>query len=172
MCSRGYAFADSVSYNSSQSISYEFSGEKVYFDDTHTELVGVSIAPALQVASIKDLSQGVNCLSTKAGTSDSNLFSAQASNVNTNGYFLKGQSTFTSSSAANSVLSAMQTFPVYFNLSDSSGNWLYFCFRVPQTLWQFQNGTFTWLGDTTDSSDLAYWYNGRAVQINLRPITA
>lgn len=170
-CSRGYAFATNV-VSSGTIVDYEIPGEKVYFDDTNTALVGVNVKPALQISVINNLSQGVSAvLSSNSGYSGTKPATASASYVNSGGYTVKGSANFSNSGVGPSVAVNMQTFPVYFNLSDSSGNWLYFCFRVPQTLWQFQNGTFSWLGDTTDSSDLAYWYNTRAVRINLRPIT-
>lgn len=174
-CSRGYAFASNVSSESSimgNFVKYEFSGEKTYFDDTNTALVGVGVVPALQIFAITNLQQQGYYLSTKSGSTQNYLSTAAASELNSNGYFVKGTTNYNDSNIMNTIVNALQTyFPVYFNLSDSSGNWLYFCFRVPQTLWQVQNGVFSWLGDTTDLSDLAYWYNGRAVRINLRPIT-
>ena len=169
LCSRGYAFASSVT-NSGTRVDYELPGEKVYFDDTNTALVGVKVKPALQITVINTLSQTiVATLSSKSGDTGVGPTTASASNVNSGGFLVKGTANYSNSSVGPSVANAMQQgyFPVYFNLADSSGNWLYFCFRVPQTLWQFQNGTFTWLGDTTDLTDLAYWYNTRPVKINL-----
>lgn len=175
MCSRGYAFASNVSSESSmmgQFVNYEFLGEKVYFDDTNTSLVGVGVVPALQIFAITNLQQQGYYLSTKSGSTQNYLSTAAASELNSNSYFVKGTTNYNDSNIMNTIVNALQTyFPVYFNLSDSSGNWLYFCFRVPQTLWQVQNGVFSWLGDTTNITDLAYWYNGRAVQINLVPIS-
>lgn len=166
-CSRGYAFASSVT-KSGTVVDYELPGEKVYFDDTNISLIGVKVKPALQITAINTLSQTVVAtLSSKSGDTGVGPETASASYVNSGGFFVKGTAKYSDSLKSSNVANAMQQFPVYFNLADSSGNWLYFCFNVPQTLWQFQNGAFSWLGDTTDASDLAYWYNGRAVQIIL-----
>lgn len=166
LCSRGYAFATNAVLSDTV-VDYELPGEKVYFDDTNTSLVGVQVKPALQITVINTLSQTVVAtLSSKYGDTGSGPSSASASYVNSGGYFVKGTANY-SNGKGPGVANAMQTFPVYFNLADSSGNWLYFCFRVPQTLWQFRNGTFTWLGDNTAMYDLAYWYNTRPVKINL-----
>lgn len=165
-CSRGYVFASSVSVSSAQ-VNYNLPGENVYFNDTSTAIVGVNVKPALTIAVVNGSDGGViTYLSTRPDMS-SQLILAQASNVNSGGSSVKGMAAFSTTITASSVGTAMQTFPVYFNLTDSDGNWLYFCFNIPQALWQFQNGVFSWLGDTTDASDLAYWYNGRAVRIIL-----
>ena len=167
LCSRGYAFASSVT-NSGTVVNYELPGEKVYFDDTDISLIGVQVKPALQITAINTLSQTVVAtLSSRYGDTGVGSSSASAFNVNSGGFLVKGTANYSNSSVGSSVANAMQTFPVYFNLADSSGNWLYFCFRVPQTLWQFQNGVFSWLGDKTAMYDLAYWYNTRPVKINL-----
>ena len=167
LCSRGYAFASNV-VQSDTVVDYELPGEKVYFDDTNTALVGVKVKPALQITAINTLSQTVVAtLSSRYGDTGVGPSSASAFNVNSGGFLVKGTANYSNSSVGSSVANAMQTFPVYFNLADSSGNWLYFCFRVPQTLWQFQNGVFSWLGDKTAMYDLAYWYNTRPVKINL-----
>ena len=167
LCSRGYAFASSVT-NSGTVVDYEIPGEKVYFDDTNISLVGVKVKPALQITAINTLSQTiVATLSSKYGDTGVGPSSASASNVNSGGFLVKGTANYSNSSVGSSVANAMQQFPVYFNLSDSSGNWLYFCFNVPQTLWQFQNGVFSWLGNTASFLNLAYWYNTRPVKINL-----
>ena len=169
LCSRGYVFASSVS-TSGTVVNYELPGEKLYFDSTNTSLIGVSVKPALQISVVYNLSGTVRAtLSCNSGYSGKAPTSASADYVNSGGYFVKGKAVFgqTGDTTGTFVVSDMQTFPVYFNLSDSSGNWLYFCFRVPQTLWQFQNGVFSWLGNTTAMYDLAYWYNTRPVKINL-----
>ena len=170
MCSRGYVFASSVSISGTQ-VDYELPGEKVYFDDINTSLVGVQVKPALQITVINTLSQTiVATLSSKYGDSGTRPSSASASYVNSGGYSVKGTADYSSSSVGQGVVDAMQTFPVYFNLSNTKGDWLYYCFRVPQTLWQFSGGVFSWLGDTTSFLDLAYWYNSRAVRIYLKKI--
>lgn len=41
---------------------------------------------------------------------------------------------------------------------DNLGNVEPEAFKLPQTLWKYENGVFSWLGDTTDDEDLAYYY--------------
>lgn len=164
-CSRGYVFASSVSVSGTQ-VTYNLPGEKVYFDDTNTGLVGVGVKPALTIAAINESDGVLTYLSTRPNMSPAPTF-ASAGKVNSGGSLVEGTAAFSMSSTASSVQAAMIARPVYFNLTDSDDNWLYFCFNVPQTLWQFQNGVFSWLGDTTVPSSLAYWYNGRAVRIIL-----
>jgi len=167
LCSRGYVFASSVT-KSGTVVNYELPGEKVYFDDTNTALVGVNVKPALSITVIETTSHNtISTLSSKYGSTGSAPSSASAFYVNSGGFFVKGTAKYSESSVASRVAKAMQWLPVYFNLADSDGKWLYFCFNVPQTLWQFQNGVFSWLGDKTDALDLAYWYNTRPVKINL-----
>ena len=168
MCSRGYVFASSVT--GSTTVQYELPGEKVYFDDTNTSLIGVSVRPALQISVIYNASGTVrSTLSCTYNYSGKAPTSASADYVNSGGYFVKGKAVFgqTGDTTGAHVVSDMQAYPVYFNLSDSSGNWLYFCFKVPSSLWEDQNGQFSWLGNVSDTSDLAYWYNTRPVKINL-----
>lgn len=169
-CSRGYAFATNVVLSGTV-VDYELPGEKVYFDDTDISLIGVKVRPALKITVINTLSQTiVATLSSKSGDTGAGPETASASYVNSGGFLVKGTAKYSDSLKSSNVANAMQRFPVYFNLADSAGNWLYFCFNVPQTLWQFSGGVFSWLGDTTNMFSLAYWYNTRAVQINLRQI--
>ena len=164
LCSRGYAFATDRSRTGAE-LSYKLLGEGIYFDDTNTGLVGAGVNPCLQITT-----QGNGLvLSYRGGITPSNahLSSASASNVNSGGYLVISSVRFTSETYASQAFSDLMASPVYFNLSDSSGNWLYFCFKVPSSLWKDQNGQFSWLGNVSDTSDLAYWYNTRPVKINL-----
>ena len=100
------------------------------------------------------------------------IYSVSASNINSDGVFVKGTVRATNGDADNTLISnALNSYPTLFRYYDSTGTSVPYYFKIQSLLWQFQNGTFLWLGDTTDSSDLAYWYNTRAVQINLKPIT-
>jgi hypothetical protein len=71
---------------------------------------------------------------------------------------LRGQATSTISNAVNSG------YPVRFLwfIIDGEGNAVWHktpeAFRVPNSLWSFVNGVFSWLGDSEDTSSLAWYY--------------
>ena len=163
LCSRGYAFASYVNRSSLGLVSYELPGEKIYFDDTDTALIGKNVDPCLTIFAHKSIADSDGWyISCKSGITNT-ITSCSAQYLNSGGYFVKADVALSDNV---NLANAMQIYPVHFNLSDSAGNWLYYCLRVPQTLWQFSGGVFSWLGDTTDATDLAYWYNTRAVRVH------
>ncbi len=71
-------------------------------------------------------------------------------------YFILMKGTTVSSTIETAIMSQ---YPARFFLqTDSVGNVDGEAFKLPQSLWSYENGVFSWLGNTTDNHDLAYYY--------------
>lgn len=69
-------------------------------------------------------------------------------------YFIYIKGTDYSSYALSSRPARLFMYPTY----QSKASVDPYMFKAPQSIWSFTNGVFSWLGDTTDSHDLAYYY--------------
>jgi hypothetical protein len=171
-CQRLYVKASNVSYSAGNPVNFSFLGENEFCDDTEKSLVGAGVSPCLSIyaisSSVPDPVSGYWMSYRSTTTPSLRVFSISASNLNSGGVFIEGTLRMTDGDAGNSpVANALNTYPALFRRYDSNNTFISYYFKIQQSLWQLQNGVFSWLGDTTDASSLAYWYNGLAVRIIL-----
>ena len=171
-CEAIFVKADTVSLDGTTVVNFEFNGERAYCNDTNTSLFGVRVDPCLQLFVLtSDTSYTGYYLSCRSSFTGSNRAStASASVLNGGGKFLVGTATASASDMAY-IDAALRIRPVWISRTDSSGNRIPYYYKIQQSVWNFSGGVFSWLGDITDATDPAHWYNGVAVRINLRPIT-
>lgn len=175
--SRAYAFGTvtwSSEYNPFR-IQFNIPGANVYCDDTDTSLLGVGVDPVISLFQITTInSQGsyngyhVTCRSSQTSARAAESISDQKLNCVSGNYFVdlvainnNAQTLYTSV-----VQSMNDGKPLIIRKYDSGGNLISYYMNVPQTLWSFQNGVFSWLGDSTSQSDLAYFYYNLQVRIH------
>lgn len=168
-CQRLYVNASSVTHSiSSQFVSFVFDGENQYCSLNDTTLLGAGINPCLTMFAIANDQGSGYWLSWRSSTTAGLNVSLSNKILNANGAFVSAQALVSGATTnADAIANGLNTYPSLFRYYDSNDTIVPYYFKIQQSLWQFQNGVFSWLGDTTDVSDLAYWYNGRAVQIIL-----
>lgn len=171
-CQRLYVKASNVSYSAGNPVTFSFLGENEFCDDSSKSLVGTGVSPCLSIyaisSSVPNPVSGYWMSYRSTKTPSKEVFSISASNLNSGGVFVEGTLSMTNGDADNSIIAnALNTYPALFRRYDSNNTVIPYYFKIQQSLWQLQNGIFSWLGDTTDASSLAYWYNGLAVQIIL-----
>lgn len=168
-CQRLYVNASSVTHGIySQFVSFVFDGENQYCDLNDTALLGAGINPCLTIFAIANDQGSGYWISWRSSTTAGLNVSLSNKILNANGAFVSAQALVSGATTnADAIANGLNTYPALFRYYDSNDVIVPCYFKIQQSLWQFQNGTFTWLGDTTDTSDLAYWYNTRPVKINL-----
>ena len=165
-CEALFIKADSVTRTDQTHISFSFNGEGLYCDDTDLSLFGVKVTPCLQVFTLQNNTYTGFYISVRSSFTGTNIpTSSAATEMNTNGVFLQGtaQASF---AIINSLDSQLRTRPTWFSRTDENNNRIPYYFRMSSSLWQVQSGTLTWLGDTTDDTTPAYWYNSQGVRIH------
>lgn len=160
-------------------IDFEFSGENKYCNDDDPSIVTLGVNPCLSLFALTRSDSGIwgFWVSYRSQTTPSVVPSLLSiSDINSSGYFLKGRVLLPNSSDNAGLKTGMINYPVLFRRYDENGNFILNYFKIPQTLWQFQDGVFSWLGDPTDTSTPAYWYTYQAsdspIRIHCVPITA
>lgn len=160
-----YSFPTSITAIDSWNFTIKYGGKDVYSDDIIASDVCVNSLPCLYIFQYTTTSRGWR-LSTTRAKYDSNITAITDVSVNSGSNdFVVMTCTAQSSAHAQDIVSHASAYPGYFEYYGSDGNIVSYFFNVPQTLWKFENGSFSWLGDTSSTSDLAYWYNSKAVRI-------
>ena len=171
-CERLFVKASSVTHTSGQTnVNSVFLGQNEFCDLDNANLITMSISPCLGIFAYTSTTQGYWISYSSSSSPSTHPGSVIDRKLNSDGVFVSVTSVWSGGGIANTIADCLASRPALFRYYDSNGTVVPYYFRIQTSLWQFQNGTFSWLGDTTDSSDLAYWYNTRAVRINLRPST-
>ena len=167
-CQRLYVNASSVTHSIyEQFVSFVFDGENQYCSLNDTTLLGAGINPCLNMFAIASDQGGGYWLSWRSSTTPNINVSLSNKILNANGAFVSAQALVSGATAnADAIANGLNTYPALFRYYDTNDVIVPYFFKIQQSLWQFQNGVFSWLGDTTDVSGLAYWYNGRAVRVH------
>lgn len=169
MCTKLFVKASSITY-SGQVIQFEYPGENIYSEDTDLDLFGVQVNPCIEMFGFSNATNFAGFRLSVDSTRTGYASSVLATNLNSGGFFVKGEATLLSNRSPATYAGYMQQNPMMFRLYTSGGVKPYH-FNVPQSIWQFQNGVFSWLGDDTDTTDLAYWYKSAPdICIFLKPI--
>lgn len=170
-------------FNDSNSMHVSFLGENLYCTDTDVSLLGKN-NPCLDISVYRNDSiqnyglSGGNYPFVLAVTSSSrvnNLLALNSSNyfcvfrTAFDDYTLSGTTYRGTTIATNIALQFDRTYAAKFIRRDNNGDIIEYYFNVPNTLWQFQNGEFVWLGNSSSSSDLAYFYNYKSIKIHCVP---
>lgn len=170
-CTKLFVKASSITY-SGQVIQFEYPGENIYSGDTNLDLIGVQVNPCIEMFGFSNATSfagfRLSVDSTRAASGYAS--SVSATNLNSGGFFVKGEATLLSNRSPATYAGYMQQNPMMFRLY-TSGSVKPYHFNVPQSVWQFQDGVFSWLGDDTDTTDLAHWYKSAPdICIFLKPI--
>lgn len=160
-----YSFPASITAIDSWNFTVKYGGKDVYSDDITSSDVCVNDLPCLYIFQYVSTSTGYR-VSTTPAKYNGNITAITDVSVNSGSNdFVVMTCTAQSSAYAQDIVSHASAYPGYFEYYGSDGNIVAYFFDVPQTLWKFENDSFSWLGDTSSTSDLAYWYNSKAVRI-------
>lgn len=160
-----YSFPTSITAIDSWNFTVKYGGKDVYSDDITSSDVCVNDLPCLYIFQYVSTSTGYR-VSTTPAKYNGNITAITDVSVNSGSNdFVVMTCTAQSSAYAQDIVSHASAYPGYFEYYGSDGNIVAYFFDVPQTLWKFENDSFSWLGDTSSTSDLAYWYNSKAVRI-------
>lgn len=146
------AFAFGHGTVSGSTVTVEYYGENTYSSDISQTDINTSGTPGMYMFQMNRNEfpiWGFKLIPNANVTSLSNI------SVNQNGIFVKLSGT---SSSASTIATNANSYPGLFKYLNSSGTVVQQFFNVPSSLWKFENGTFSWLGNTSSPSDLAYWY--------------
>lgn len=169
MCTKLFVKASSITY-SGQVIQFEYPGENIYSEDTDLDLFGVQVNPCIEMFGFSNATNFAGFRLSVDSTRTGYASSVLATNLNSGGFFVKGEATLLSNRSPATYAGYMQQNPMMFRLY-TSGSAKPYHFNVPQSVWSFQNGVFSWVGDDTDTTDLAYWYKSVPdICIFLKPI--
>lgn len=146
------AFAFGHGSYSSTTAAIEYYGENTYSSDISQTDINTSGTPGMYIF---QMNRNEFPLWGNKLIPNANVTSLSNITVNQNGIFVKLSGT---SSSASTIATNANTYPGLFKYQDSSGTVVPQFFNVPSSLWKFENGTFSWLGNTSSPSDLAYWY--------------
>lgn len=160
-----YSFPTSITAIDSWNFTVKYGGKDAYSDDITSSDVCVNDLPCLYIFQYVSTSTGYR-VSTTPSKYNGNITAITDVSVNSGSNdFVVMTCTAQSSAYAQDIVSHASAYPGYFEYYGSDGNIVAYFFNVPQTLWKFENGLFSWLGDTSSTSDLAYWYNSKTVRI-------
>lgn len=170
-CQRLYVKATTVTHITyGQFVEFSFDGENEFCDLSNTSLIGMGVDPCLTIFSLQNTSGGGYWVSWRsASTSGIVVSGISDKSLNSNGVFCSAKVQCPITANADLVANGLQTFPALFRYYDSTGTIVPYFFKIQQSVWRFSGGVFSWFGDTTDTSNLAYWYNGIAVRIHCVP---
>lgn len=146
------AFAFGHGTDSGSAVTVEYLGENTYSSDISQTDINTSGTPGMYIFQMNRNEfpiWGFKLIPNANVTSLSDI------SVNQNGNFVKLSGT---SSYASTIATNANSYPGLFKYQNSSGTVVPQFFNVPSSLWKFENGTFSWLGNTSSPADLAYWY--------------
>lgn len=158
-CSKLFVKASNVTGDdATREINFEYLGENLFCTDKNKTWFGAKVSPVIEMFGFSNPSTfggfRLSCYTTYNGYADS----VSASEFNSGGYFVKGSAVLASSYTASTYVGYMQTSPMMFRLYSGGNVLAEYHFTIQNSMWSFQNGIFSWVGDDTDYSDLAYWY--------------
>lgn len=158
-CSKLFVKASNVTGDdATREINFEYLGENLFCTDKNKTWFGVKVSPVIEMFGFSNPSTfrgfRLSCYTTVSGYATS----VSASEFNSGGYFVKGKAVLSSSYTASTYAGYMQTNPMMFRLYSDGHVLAEYHFTIQNSVWSFQNGVFSWVGDDTDYSDLAYWY--------------
>ena len=161
-CLKLFIKASSITKESGSTapINFEYAGlENEFCTDTDSALFGVGVNPCINMYGFSNASNfSLFMLSTDSSqTGSSYAASVSASKFNKDGYFVKGVATLESNYNADTYAGYLQANPMMF-VKYNQGVGLPFYFTIQSSMWSYENGVFSWLGNDTDTTDLAYWY--------------
>lgn len=172
-CSKLFVKASNVTGNDvTREINFEYLGENLFCTDKNKTWFGAKVSPVIEMFGFSNPSTfGGFRLSCYTTYNTGYAASVSASEFNSGGYFVKGSAVLSSSYTASTYAGYMQTNPMMFRLYSGGNVLAEYHFTIQNSVWSFQNGVFSWVGDDTDYSDLAYWYKSApGVRIHLRKI--
>lgn len=158
-CSKLFVKASNVTGDDvTREINFEYLGENLFCTDKNKTWFGAKVSPVIEMFGFSNPSTFggfiLSCYTTYSGYAAS----VSASEFNSGGYFVKGKAVLSSSYTASTYAEYMQTNPMMFRLYSGGNVLAEYHFTIQNSVWSFQNGVFSWVGDDTDYSDLAYWY--------------
>lgn len=158
-CSKLFVKASNVTGDdATREINFEYLGENLFCTDKNKTWFGTKVSPVIEMFGFSNPSTfrgfRLSCYTTVNGYATS----VSASEFNSGGYFVKGKAVLGSSYTASTYVGYMQTNPMMFRLYSGGNVLAEYHFTIQNSVWSFQNGIFSWVGDDTDYSDLAYWY--------------
>lgn len=146
------AFAFGHGTDSGSTVTVEYYGEDTYSSDISQTDINTSGTPGMYIF---QMNRNEFPIWGYKLIPNANVTSLSDISVNQNGNFVKLSGT---SSYANTIATNANSYPGLFKYLNSSGSVVPQFFNVPSSLWKFENGTFSWLGNTSSPTDLAYWY--------------
>ena len=150
---------------------FGFRGEYKYFDLVDTSLIGKGVAPCLQVWCVTTAEEGSRLgyyVSYRPSQNPSEKVSSYTTTyLNSNGYSLYLRVNWTGFNTSQYIGEALRggKKPVRLQYFDENNTLVPYFFDVHKSLYSFNNGVLTWNGDTTDNTDLAYYYSGMSIRI-------
>lgn len=159
-CSKLFVKASNVTGDdTTREINFEYLGENLFCTDKNKTWFGAKVSPVIEMFGFSNPSTfGGFRLSCYTTNNSGYAASVSASEFNSGGYFVKGKAVLGSSYTASTYVGYMQTNPMMFRLYSGGNVLAKYHFTIQNSVWSFQNGVFSWVGDDTDYSDLAYWY--------------
>lgn len=159
-CSKLFVKASNVTGDDvTREINFEYLGEKLFCTDKNKTWFGAKVSPVIEMFGFSNPSTfGGFRLSCYTTNNTGYAASVSASEFNSGGYFVKGKAVLGSSYTASTYAGYMQTNPMMFRLYSGGNVLAEYHFTIQNSVWSFQKGVFSWVGDDTDYSDLAYWY--------------
>jgi hypothetical protein len=159
-CSKLFVKASNVTGDDvTREINFEYLGENLFCTDKNKTWFGAKVSPVIEMFGFSNPSTfGGFRLSCYTTNNTSYAASVSASEFNSGGYFVKGKAVLGSSYTASTYVGYMQENPMMFRLYSGGNVLAEYHFTIQNSVWSFQNGVFSWVGDDTDYSDLAYWY--------------
>ena len=161
---KAYAFGQAeYVYNTTYTMIYR--SKNLLSPNILRQMIGVKTIPVLTVFQPYKLSGTGSLngyrLSTSPSYDTGALSSLYDASVNTDpNIFVKFTGDFTNSTAAtNSSIGANSGWAAMFRVQLEDGKNEDYFFNLPNTLWSFDNGVFSWLEDASDFSKISYFYN-------------
>ena len=170
-CSKLFVKSSDISADgATNTIYFEYLGENEFCEDKETSWFGAKVNPCIEMFGFSNPATFGGFRATFDSSRSGYATSAQATELNSGGYFVKGSTTLNSSYSSSTYAEYMRTNPMMFRLY-AGGTLVDYHFMIQHSVWSFENGVFSWLGNDTDYSDLAYWYKSAPnVRIQLKPI--
>lgn len=170
-----YKFADKGINDGSFGYLFDLLGENEYCDVTEKGTIGAGVSPALYIFQFASASAPgsytLYYLSWSSAQSPSSKpTSVSANELNSNGFFISARAGYSSGSMPTTLQDLAKTYPTGFIYYNADGERVDYFFRIQQSIWQFVNNTFSWLGDSGATQDLAYYYSYQSIQYKIHCI--
>lgn len=162
-CQRLFVFAKSVEKpDTSSPVTVVFDGANLYCDDSDASLIGKGVDPCMTIFCVTSSTaiSGYYISYKSSVTPSYKNFVLSDISINSNNSFVSmtigggiagGEST--------NIESGFLNYAALFMKFDSTGTIIPFYFNIPRMgVWDVVDGEFTWLGDTTNNQNLAYYY--------------